>query len=128
MDIHRYLQEKKEKVDSALERYLPKKEECTLNLHKAIQHSLFAGGKRIRPILSDLIFAGEEGEGGFRSREISPEERGVHIKSSQGDTTQSFCRGKTDSSHSIRSDICRRRRRRWIPLSRDISRRKRSAH
>jgi geranylgeranyl diphosphate synthase type II len=63
MDIHRYLQEKKEKVDSALERYLPKKEECTLNLHKAIQHSLFAGGKRIRPILSIASFEAVGGKG-----------------------------------------------------------------
>jgi geranylgeranyl diphosphate synthase type II len=63
MDIHRYLQEKKEMVDFALERYLPKKEEFTLNLHKAIQHSLFAGGKRIRPILSIASFEAVGGEG-----------------------------------------------------------------
>ena len=63
MDITRYLQEKKEKVDSALERYFPKKEEFTLNLHKAIQHSLFAGGKRIRPILSIASFEAVGGEG-----------------------------------------------------------------
>ena len=56
MDIHRYLQAKKEIVDSALEGYLPKKEEFTSNLYKAIQHSLFAGGKRIRPILSIASF------------------------------------------------------------------------
>src|SRR4030043_378925 len=63
MDIHRYLQEKKEKVDSALERYLPKKEKFTLNLHKAIQHSLFAGGKRIRPILTIASFEAVGGKG-----------------------------------------------------------------
>jgi geranylgeranyl diphosphate synthase type II len=63
MDIHRYLQEKKEKVDSALERYLPKKEKFALNLHKAIQHSLFAGGKRIRPILSIASFEAVGGKG-----------------------------------------------------------------
>ena len=65
MDIRRYLQEKKEIVDAALERYLPKKEEFTSNLHKAIQHSLFAGGKRIRPILSIASFeaVGGKGEG-----------------------------------------------------------------
>jgi len=63
MDINRYLQEKKERVDSALEIYLPKKEEFTLNLHKAIQHSLFAGGKRIRPILSIASFEAVGGEG-----------------------------------------------------------------
>jgi len=65
MDINRYLQEKKEIVDSALERYLPKKEELTSNLHQAMQHSLFAGGKRIRPILSIASFeaVGGKGEG-----------------------------------------------------------------
>ncbi len=63
MDINRYLQEKKELVDSALERYLPRKEEFTLNLHKAMQHSLFAGGKRIRPILSIASFEAVGGEG-----------------------------------------------------------------
>ena len=63
MDIHRYLQEKREIVDSALERYLPKKEEFTSNLHKAIQHSLFAGGKRIRPILSIASYEAVGGKG-----------------------------------------------------------------
>ena len=63
MDINRYLQEKKERVDSALERVLPKKEELTLNLHKAMRHSLFAGGKRIRPILSIASFEATGGKG-----------------------------------------------------------------
>ncbi|HVP80760.1 MAG TPA: farnesyl diphosphate synthase [Thermodesulfobacteriota bacterium] len=63
MDIQRYLQEKKEKVDAALERYLPRKEELTSNLHKAMQHSLFAGGKRIRPILSIASFEAMGGTG-----------------------------------------------------------------
>ena len=63
MDINRYLQEKKERVDSALERYLPKREELTSNLHRAMQHSLFAGGKRIRPILSIASFEAAGGKG-----------------------------------------------------------------
>ena len=63
MDLRRYLQEKKEMVDSALERYLPKKEEFTSNLHKAMRHSLFAGGKRIRPILSIASFEAAGGKG-----------------------------------------------------------------
>ena len=50
-------------MDSALEKYLPEKEEFTLNLHKAIQHSLFAGGKRIRPILSIASFEAVGGKG-----------------------------------------------------------------
>jgi geranylgeranyl diphosphate synthase type II len=63
MDINRYLQEEKKKVDSALERYLPRKEDLTLNLHKAMQHSLFAGGKRIRPILAIASFEAAGGKG-----------------------------------------------------------------
>jgi geranylgeranyl diphosphate synthase type II len=63
MDINRYLQEKKERVDSALERYLPKREKLTSNLYKAMQHSLFAGGKRIRPILSIASFEAAGGKG-----------------------------------------------------------------
>jgi geranylgeranyl diphosphate synthase type II len=63
MDIHRYLQEKKERVDSALERYLPKKEELTSNLYRAMRYSLFAGGKRIRPILSIASFEAAGGKG-----------------------------------------------------------------
>ena len=63
MDIQRYLQEQKERVDSALERYLPKKEELASNLYSAMQHSLFAGGKRIRPILSIASFEAAGGKG-----------------------------------------------------------------
>lgn len=63
MDINRYLREKKEIVDSALERYLPEKEEFTTNLYHAIQHSLFAGGKRVRPILSIASYEAVGGKG-----------------------------------------------------------------
>jgi geranylgeranyl diphosphate synthase type II len=63
MDIHQYLKEKKEVVDSALEIYLPKKEKFTSNLHRAMQHSLFAGGKRIRPILSIASYEAVGGKG-----------------------------------------------------------------
>ena len=63
MDIKRYLEEKKEIVDSALERYFPKEIEFPSILHKAARHSLFAGGKRIRPILSIAAFEAVEGKG-----------------------------------------------------------------
>src|SRR4030042_2578402 len=65
MDIKIYLNEKKEIVDAALERYLPKSRESQATLHKAIRYSLFAGGKRIRPILSIASFeaVGEKGDG-----------------------------------------------------------------
>src|SRR3990170_1596330 len=52
MDLEKYLSEKKQVVDSALEQYLPGEEEFPSTLSKAIRHSLFPGGKRIRPILS----------------------------------------------------------------------------
>jgi geranylgeranyl diphosphate synthase type II len=38
-------------ADSALERLLPPASERPSSLHKAMRHSVFAGGKRIRPIL-----------------------------------------------------------------------------
>jgi geranylgeranyl diphosphate synthase type II len=69
MDIKKYLQEKKEIVDSALEKYFlnrpdPGEEAVSPNsLHKAIQYSLFAGGKRIRPILSMAAFEAIGGRG-----------------------------------------------------------------
>ena len=63
MDIKRYLHEKKGIVDSALERYLSGEGKFPKNLHKAIHHSLFAGGKRIRPILSIAAFETMGGKG-----------------------------------------------------------------
>jgi geranylgeranyl diphosphate synthase type II len=69
MDIKRYLQEKKEIVDSALEKYFPNRPDSAgegvfpTSLHKAIRYSLFAGGKRIRPILSMAAFEAVGGKG-----------------------------------------------------------------
>jgi geranylgeranyl diphosphate synthase, type II len=56
MDIRTYLSQKREFVDDALERYFPKSIESQTTLHKAMRYSLFAGGKRIRPILSIAAF------------------------------------------------------------------------
>jgi len=71
MDLKSYLREKKEIVDAALERYVPSHSVLTgegsfsTTLHKAVRHSLFAGGKRVRPILCMAAFeaAGGQGEG-----------------------------------------------------------------
>ena len=51
-------------MDAALETYFPKEMELPSILHKAVRHSLFAGGKRVRPILSIAAF---EAVGGERS-------------------------------------------------------------
>jgi len=63
MDITKYLRDKKEIVDAALDKYLPKETEFPPTLHKAIRHSLFDGGKRIRPILSITTFEALGGKG-----------------------------------------------------------------
>jgi geranylgeranyl diphosphate synthase type II len=51
MDIENYLKEKRELIDSYLASYFSIPAEPSL-LHDAMRYSLFAGGKRIRPILA----------------------------------------------------------------------------
>jgi geranylgeranyl diphosphate synthase type II len=63
MDIRTYLDEKKKIVDAALENYCPKAMEFPPTLHQAIRYSVFAGGKRIRPILSMAAFDAVGGKG-----------------------------------------------------------------
>lgn len=46
-----YLAARREEVDRALDRLLPAETAWPSNLHRAIRHSVFAGGKRLRPIL-----------------------------------------------------------------------------
>ncbi len=50
-DLNAYLSEKKTIVDRALEVYLPEPEVPTRDLISAMRYSVFAGGKRLRPIL-----------------------------------------------------------------------------
>src|SRR5258708_35335577 len=45
------LEEGRKPAGSALERVLPVPEERPASIHRAMRHSVFAGGKRIRPIL-----------------------------------------------------------------------------
>ncbi len=49
--VAEYLAARREEVDRALERLLPAESAWPSNLHRAIRHSVFAGGKRLRPIL-----------------------------------------------------------------------------
>jgi geranylgeranyl diphosphate synthase type II len=46
-----YLTARQKLTDRALDRYLPKATTKPATLHKAMRYSLFAGGKRLRPIL-----------------------------------------------------------------------------
>ncbi len=50
-DILAYLAERRRVVDEALRNYLPPPAKKPRVLHEAMGHSLFAGGKRLRPIL-----------------------------------------------------------------------------
>ena len=52
MDISGYLDRKREEVDRFLERVVPDAKTPPSTLHESMRYSLFAGGKRIRPILA----------------------------------------------------------------------------
>jgi geranylgeranyl diphosphate synthase, type II len=51
MELKRYLIARQKEVDRALGRFLPKESTPPATIHKAMRYSLFAGGKRLRPIL-----------------------------------------------------------------------------
>ena len=51
-DIRRYLERKREEVDHFLDAIIPELHAAPVTLHEAMRYSLFAGGKRVRPILA----------------------------------------------------------------------------
>src|SRR6202158_4643957 len=51
MNLKAYLKSRQQVIDRALDRYLPKASVKPPTIHKAMRYSLFAGGKRLRPIL-----------------------------------------------------------------------------
>lgn len=65
MDIKQYFKRKAELVDAELNRLLPEESETPQTIHQAMRYSVFAGGKRLRPILTIAageIFGASEGE------------------------------------------------------------------
>jgi geranylgeranyl diphosphate synthase, type II len=50
-DLSAYVQSRSEAVNRALHQYLPKAKIRPATLHQAMRYSLFAGGKRLRPVL-----------------------------------------------------------------------------
>jgi geranylgeranyl diphosphate synthase type II len=60
-----YFAEQIQTVDSVLSKWVPKESDDPAIIHKAMRYSLFAGGKRIRPILaiaaSDTVSGSSEG-------------------------------------------------------------------
>jgi len=67
MDLKAYLMEQCKRVDEALERFLPAETELPHSLHKSMRYSVFAGGKRVRPI---LMLAACQAVGGDTERAI----------------------------------------------------------
>lgn len=61
MDIKQYLSESKKLVDNCLETLLPPEDEAPGTIHRAMRYSVFAGGKRVRPIL--VLASGESLDG-----------------------------------------------------------------
>ena len=49
--LEAYLQDRRKIVEEALHRYLPAENNTPAEIYKAIHYSVFAGGKRLRPIL-----------------------------------------------------------------------------
>ena len=61
MDLNSYLKDRQQRVDAALDKFLPAEDTLPERLHQAVRYSVFAGGKRLRPI---LMMAGCEAVGG----------------------------------------------------------------
>src|SRR5947199_9776120 len=65
MNLKAYLRSRQIEIDRTLDRYLPKANSKPATLHKAMRYSLFAGGKRLRPIL--CLAAAEACRGSIRN-------------------------------------------------------------
>jgi geranylgeranyl diphosphate synthase type II len=62
-DLSAYLAGRREAVDRALDRFLPRADAPPARLHEAMRYSVFSGGKRLRPILAIASFELSGGEG-----------------------------------------------------------------
>ena len=51
MTLHEYLAHQRQRVDAALDRLVPPEATPPETIHRAMRYSLFAGGKRVRPVL-----------------------------------------------------------------------------
>ena len=61
-DIRQYLEAMRQRVDAALDQWLPPAAEHPPQIHEAMRYSVLAGGKRVRPILA--LAAAEAAGGG----------------------------------------------------------------
>jgi geranylgeranyl diphosphate synthase type II len=68
MDLRAWLDARRAEVDAALQRFLPEAPACPPRVGEAMRYSLFAGGKRLRPVLAlaaaEAIAAANGGDAG----------------------------------------------------------------
>ncbi len=69
MDLKTYLATCAREVDAVLDAFLPKVKERPATIHAAMRYSVFAGGKRLRPV---LCLAAAEACGGEISNALAP--------------------------------------------------------
>ncbi|MEY4569804.1 MAG: hypothetical protein RLZZ398_1243 [Verrucomicrobiota bacterium] len=69
MDLKTYLATRTAEVDAAMDAFLPKAKERPATIHAAMRYSIFAGGKRLRPV---LCLAAAEVCGGEISAALAP--------------------------------------------------------
>lgn len=67
--LQEYIEENCELIDAALDRLLPAEDESPETIHKAMRYSIFAGGKRLRPV---LCIAAAEACGGLAVDALAP--------------------------------------------------------
>jgi geranylgeranyl diphosphate synthase type II len=69
MDLKSYLTDRAELVDAAMDAYLPPAKERPGTIHEAMRYAVFAGGKRLRPV---LCLAAAEACGGATADALAP--------------------------------------------------------
>jgi geranylgeranyl diphosphate synthase type II len=69
MDLKTYLSARAAEVDAAMDVFLPKAKERPATIHAAMRYSVFAGGKRLRPL---LCLAAAEACGGEIANALAP--------------------------------------------------------
>jgi geranylgeranyl diphosphate synthase type II len=69
MTLKEYLADRAALVDAAMDAYLPPAKERPSTIHKAMRYSIFAGGKRLRPV---LCVAAAEACGGNTANALAP--------------------------------------------------------
>jgi geranylgeranyl diphosphate synthase, type II len=69
MDLKAYLADRAALVDAAMDAYLPPAKERPSTIHEAMRYAVFAGGKRLRPV---LCLAAAEACGGETADALAP--------------------------------------------------------